>query len=143
VDLKNKPKHTFTPKEVEFILKNFGKISATKIAEIIGCSRRAIYTIIKREQLKGELKQFPLKKNKKLFTESFYKSLKRQDIIILLSCRWCGKSYIFKKPVFAYNCKCGKNLIWHWNVNYYGAKILYMSDKLKNNCLRTYDKWRD
>jgi len=64
------------------------------------------------------------------------------DLIALIFCRNCGKIHELKNKFYTYNCECSKNLIIFGVVNFLYSKILYISDKVEDYSLRTFDKYK-
>ena len=96
--------------------------------------------------------------NEKQIKDRFYKQIKEErlkkekiksyrkdkDLIFVLKCRYCGKEHeIRQRYTNYYHCKCGRNLICYFVVNYLWSKVIYMSPLLKKMNVRSYDKWRD
>lgn len=67
----------------------------------------------------------------------------RDNIIMILKCRKCGKVNNLTERKYDIDCECGMNLIYGCVINHKGSIIKYLNPKLRGQeSIMKYDKYR-
>jgi hypothetical protein len=88
---------------------------------------------------KSKVSFLPEPKIKKISLQQW----KRDNAILcIIWCKNCGKIHEIRNKFNIYNCTCGKNIIYFTTINFLWSKLLYISDKIKNYSLCTFDPYK-
>lgn len=106
----------------------------------------------KKNQIKREQRQkiFDINGKSKVPTLDEYKVKQKQlntwkrdiHLLCVIRCKYCSNIIEIRKKYHILNCKCGHNLVCFTSINFLWSNILYISSKVKEFCLDTFDPWR-